>query len=140
MVGCNDYDLVLMDIQMPEMDGLETTRRIRVLPKKDIGRLPILALTAHGLGGDRDRSLMAGMNDHLTKPVDPHVLKDALRRWLPPGKCRTAPARGESGSGPRTAADACPCAAWPAGLRNVAAVKPMSRLWAFVCRYGGTAS
>jgi two-component system, sensor histidine kinase and response regulator len=75
------YDLVLMDVQMPVMDGLEATRRIRALP--GFGTLPILAMTANAMTGDRERSLAAGMNDHVTKPIDPDELFDVLRRWLP---------------------------------------------------------
>ena len=75
------YDLVLMDLQMPVMDGLEATRRIRAMPGRD--RLPILAMTANAMAGDRDRSLAAGMNDHVTKPIDPEELFDVLLRWLP---------------------------------------------------------
>jgi len=75
------YDLVLMDLQMPVMDGFEATRRIRALPGRE--RLPILAMTANAMAGDRERSLAAGMNDHVTKPIDPDALFDALRRWIP---------------------------------------------------------
>ena len=75
------YDLVLMDLQMPVMDGLEATRRIRALPGRD--RLPILAMTANAMAGDRERSLAAGMNDHVTKPIDPEELFNVLLRWLP---------------------------------------------------------
>jgi two-component system sensor histidine kinase/response regulator len=75
------YDLVLMDLQMPVMDGLEATRRIRAIPGYE--RLPILAMTANAMAGDRERSIEAGMNDHVTKPIDPDQLFDALRRWLP---------------------------------------------------------
>ena len=75
------YDLVLMDVQMPVMDGLECARRIRQLPGR--GELPILAMTANAMAGDRERSLAAGMNDHITKPIDPGELFDALHRWLP---------------------------------------------------------
>jgi two-component system, sensor histidine kinase and response regulator len=75
------YGLVLMDLQMPVMDGLEATRRIRALPGFE--RLPILAMTANAMAGDRERSLAAGMNDHVTKPIDPDALFDALLRWLP---------------------------------------------------------
>ena len=76
------YGLVLMDLQMPVMDGLEATRRIRALPGFE--RLPILAMTANAMAGDRERSLAAGMNDHVTKPIDPDALFEALLRWLPP--------------------------------------------------------
>jgi two-component system sensor histidine kinase/response regulator len=75
------YELVLMDLQMPVMDGLEATRRIRAIPGR--ARLPILAMTANAMAGDRDRSLAAGMNDHVTKPIDPDELFDVLLRGLP---------------------------------------------------------
>ncbi len=75
------YGLVLMDLQMPVMDGFEATRRIRALPGFE--RLPILAMTANAMAGDRERSLAAGMNDHVTKPIDPDALFDALLQWLP---------------------------------------------------------
>ena len=74
------YDLVLMDIQMPEMDGLAATREIRRNPKfKD---LPIIAMTAHAMSGDKELSIEAGMNDHVTKPIDPQVLYETLRLWI----------------------------------------------------------
>ncbi|MDR1621224.1 MAG: response regulator [Synergistaceae bacterium] len=73
------FDLVLMDIQMPEMDGLTATMQIHANPKyKD---LPIIALTAHALPEDRETSLKSGMNEHLTKPVDPDEIYAALRQW-----------------------------------------------------------
>jgi two-component system sensor histidine kinase/response regulator len=80
----NAYDLVLMDIQMPEMDGLETTRRIRQNP--ELSDLPVIAMTAHAMAGDREKSLDAGMNDHITKPVEPAALSDILQRFLPQDK------------------------------------------------------
>jgi PAS domain S-box-containing protein len=80
----NFYDAVLMDIQMPEMDGLQATAALR-----QDGRfvdLPIIAMTAHAMAGDREQSLQAGMNDHVNKPIDPDALFAVLLRWVRPGK------------------------------------------------------
>ena len=79
------YDLVLMDISMPEMDGLEATRAIRDLPGS-AGTLPVIAMTAHAIVGDRDRFMSAGMNDYISKPVTKHRLYEILDRWLPAGE------------------------------------------------------
>ena len=74
------YDLVLMDVQMPSMDGLSATRIIR----ERIGRrLPIVAMTANAFGDERAACLASGMNDHVAKPVDPALLYTTLLRWLP---------------------------------------------------------
>jgi CheY-like chemotaxis protein len=78
------YDLVLMDCQMPEMDGYEATRRIRER-ERGSRRLPVVAMTASAMVGDRERCLEAGMDDHIPKPVRMDALQRALLRWLPAG-------------------------------------------------------
>jgi CheY-like chemotaxis protein/HPt (histidine-containing phosphotransfer) domain-containing protein len=78
------YDLVLMDVQMPEMDGFEATRYIRDLQSAVLNHtVPIIAMTAYALRGDRERCLEAGMNDYIAKPVSPQALAEALDKWLP---------------------------------------------------------
>ncbi len=84
---CRDAapDLVLMDIQMPGMDGLETTRRLRALQAEgQLPRFPIIALTAHALAADAAASLKAGMDEHMTKPIQIDLLRRVLQRWLTP--------------------------------------------------------
>jgi CheY-like chemotaxis protein len=78
------YDLVLMDCQMPEMDGFEATRRIRER-ERGSRRLPVVAMTANAMVGDREKCLKAGMDDHIPKPVRVEALHRALTRWLPAG-------------------------------------------------------
>jgi CheY-like chemotaxis protein len=77
------YELVLMDVQMPEMDGFEATRHIRS-PESSVldHQVPIIAMTAHAMKGDRERCLEMGMNDYISKPVSPQALAAALEKWL----------------------------------------------------------
>jgi CheY-like chemotaxis protein len=75
-----DYDIVLMDIMMPEMDGFDTTRNIRADDR--FKTLPIIALTAKAMKGDRERCIAAGASDYITKPVDTEQLLSLMRVWL----------------------------------------------------------
>jgi PAS domain S-box-containing protein len=75
------YDLVFMDVQMPEMDGYTATREIRQWPAP-LGRIPVIAMTAHALSGDREKCLAAGMDDYLAKPISPLAVVEVLERWL----------------------------------------------------------
>jgi PAS domain S-box-containing protein len=81
MAGKKDYRIILMDVQMPKLSGLEATRAIRNLP--GYGEVPIVALTANAFEADRQLCIAAGMNDHIPKPVDPALLYATLSRWLP---------------------------------------------------------
>jgi len=84
MVKLKQYDLVLMDIQMPNMDGLEASREIRKLKGEYFQNLPIVALSAHAMVGDMEKSLDAGMDDHVTKPINPDKLFEALVYYIHP--------------------------------------------------------
>jgi two-component system, sensor histidine kinase and response regulator len=77
------FDLVLMDVQMPEMDGLEATSTIRRLELETGKRISIIAMTAHAMKGDRERCLEAGMDDYVSKPINPKVLNEVISRWAP---------------------------------------------------------
>lgn len=75
----SDFAAVLMDLQMPVLDGLDATRRLRESGWSD---LPVIAVTAHALVGDREKCLRAGMNDYLSKPLTLDMLREMLRRWI----------------------------------------------------------
>jgi two-component system sensor histidine kinase/response regulator len=80
MVQAKAYDLVLMDMQMPVMDGIEATRVIRSDQRFDA--LPIIAMTANAMTADRDKCLEAGMNDHISKPIDAQELFRVVSQWM----------------------------------------------------------
>ena len=78
------YDLVLMDVQMPEMDGLEATKRIRAAESGVMNpRIPIVAMTAHAMKGDREHCLESGMDAYLAKPIKPAQLREIIERLVP---------------------------------------------------------
>ena len=110
----HDIDLVLMDVMMPEMDGYTTTAAIREMP--EFADLPVIAVTARAMQGDRDKSLAAGTTDYVTKPVDTEELLGCIKRWLPP-----APRRAERGP-PGAAIRALRQAAGGPGRQQQAAV------------------
>jgi PAS domain S-box-containing protein len=85
------YDAVLMDINMPEMDGYTAGREIRVLP--GFKHLPIIAMTANAMTGDREKALAAGMNDHVAKPIDVKHLLNVLKKWITPVKKENTPTK-----------------------------------------------
>ncbi len=77
----NSFDLILMDIQMPIMDGITATKNIRSSTHPKAQTIPIIAMTAHAMTGDKEKSLEAGMNDHITKPIDVNELHNTLLKW-----------------------------------------------------------
>ncbi len=105
MASAGGYAAILMDCQMPELDGYEATRRIRAA--EGARHIPIIALTAHSMPGDRDRCLAAGMDDYLSKPVRAEQLEGAMKRWLPAHQpaTQTNGAGDQAASGPEDAAE-----------------------------------
>ena len=78
------YDLILMDCQMPEMDGYQTSRNIRSgQGGEHNSQTPIIAMTANAMEGDREKCLSAGMSDYLSKPIEPVALLNMVKQWLP---------------------------------------------------------
>jgi len=108
MVRENDYDVVLMDMQMPVMDGIEATRVIRSDPR--FGDLPIIAMTANALVSDREICLEAGMNDHIAKPIDPDRLFSVLLLWIkrPGGAAAKGTPQAKAASAAKQAEDSRP--------------------------------
>jgi two-component system sensor histidine kinase/response regulator len=108
------FDAVLMDVQMPVMDGYTATRKIREweteVKKEDSAlspqssALPIIAMTAHAMAGDEEKSLTAGMNGHVTKPIDPDQLFAALQKWIPPTDRRASSRQTKVSNGKEAAA------------------------------------
>jgi CheY-like chemotaxis protein len=84
IVAEDRFDAVLMDIQMPGMDGYQATAQIRRDPRFSLDRLPVIAMTAHAFRDDRDKALKAGLNDFISKPVELSKLAACLRRWIAP--------------------------------------------------------
>ncbi len=121
------YDAILMDMQMPEMDGYEATRHIRGDPRPEVASQPIIAMTAHAMQGDREQCLAAGMVDHVTKPIDRRVLLKTLGRFVktPRGKAAdasmppTSAASGDTGN---------PEAAAPLDVASLNVVKGLHRV------------
>jgi two-component system sensor histidine kinase/response regulator len=155
MATQGDYDLVLMDIQMPEMDGLSATREIRAAAARDarLARLPIVAMTAHALASDRALSRMAGMNDHVAKPIDPDLLFCTLLKWIDPARLAGRPLpplppkqqqqpqqqRAPAAPEPAGALPAAPGIDWRLALEHVDGQRSRleKRAGSFVREYGG---
>jgi two-component system sensor histidine kinase/response regulator len=138
-----DYDLVLMDIQMPEMDGLSAAREIRSHAR--LRELPIVAMTAHALPSDRALSRLAGMNDHVTKPIDPDLLFCTLLKWIDPARLEGRPlaplpaaAPAPRDPNPEPALPVLPGLDWRLALESVAGSRSRlhKRAGSFVREYG----
>ena len=122
LTGPAHFDAILMDIQMPEMDGHTATRKIRALDSA-VARIPIIAMTAHALESERAKCLAAGMNEHVSKPIDPDTLFAVLVKWIEPGERLSAPpphGTGSAGQGAAVLAQRLPSFDTAAGLRRVA--------------------
>jgi PAS domain S-box-containing protein len=115
------FDAVLMDVQMPVLDGYAATREIRTWERSagGPGGIPIIAMTAHAMAGDREKSLAAGMSDHITKPIDPDALYRVLAQWIKPSdEAPVQPLKAIHPDGPRLP-DALPGFNLADGLRRL---------------------
>jgi two-component system sensor histidine kinase/response regulator len=141
MASKGAYDVILMDMQMPEMDGVEATLKIRALPQ--LAKLPVIAMTANAMSADRERCLSAGMNDFVSKPIEPDELWRALMRWIQP---RAMPAESTASIQSTTTTEAFPSAIdgldMAAGLRRVLGKRPryLAMLRGFVANQGDAAN
>lgn len=96
LLSKKSFDLILMDCQMPELDGYEATKRIRTLSNSQRAKIPIIALTANAIKGDREKCLEAGMNDYLTKPIDTKKLSMTLEKWIAQASRMDSPTQTET--------------------------------------------
>src|SRR5262249_47552187 len=95
-IAKDHFDVILMDVQMPEMDGFEATAAIRAQERGTDRHVPIIAMTAHAMKGDRDRCLAAGMDGYVPKPIQPTNLCEAIAAVTLPNRRRARPLSGES--------------------------------------------
>ncbi len=110
-IGASDYDIVFLDYRMPNMDGIETVRRLRELYPEKTGRMPIIALTASAISGDREKLLEAGFTDYLSKPVNISEMEDMMLKYL-----------GTDAGISHEAEEDAPCADIPENIRNIKAL------------------
>jgi two-component system sensor histidine kinase/response regulator len=97
-LAASEFDAVLMDVQMPELDGVETVKMIRA--QEHLRRLPVIAMTAHAMLGDRERFLECGMSDYIAKPIEEAELLGVLSRWIDVARDRSEPKPAQAGKAP----------------------------------------
>ena len=132
------FDIIFMDIQMPVMDGLEAARRLRAQEAEDgAGPTPIIAMTAHAMREDREKSRDAGMDDHITKPIDPDMLARILIKWVKPRAQAAHAADHDTGCPASAGADAGTIFDWEKGLLYVGGEEQLlvKQLKNFIRRY-----